>query len=163
MLSTTFASPVNIQHVPTIARSRGQHVVNICSSHPPSDGLAQRALKIKPERLKNRSKSSKRRSKSLDWFVDSSYLRPWSGPTGNIFNICKATGRFNIQPCCQHLQRMVPTFQHQQLQRGRQRFPRWLETTKRQVHCDTGRDRRPAFEHGRRTVEKIDSTRGPQG
>ena len=105
-----------------IARSRGQHVVNICSSHPPSDGLAQRALKIKPERLKNRSKSSKRRSKSLD----SSYLRPWSGPTGNIFNICKATGRFNIQPCCQHLQRMVPTFQHQQLQRGRQRFPRWL-------------------------------------
>ena len=106
MLSPTFASPVNIQHVPTFARFRGQHVVNICSSRPPSDGLAQRTLKIKLERLKNRSKPPKSRSKSLD----SSYLRPRSGLTGNIFNICKATGRVNIQHCCQHLQQMASTF-----------------------------------------------------
>ena len=81
------------------------------SSRPPSDGLAQMTLKIKPERLKNRSKSPQSCSKSLD----SSYLRPWSGPTVNIFNICKATGRVNIQHCCQHLQRMASTFQHQQV------------------------------------------------
>ena len=120
---TTVRSPVNIPcYVPTFARIRGQHVVNICSSRPPSDGLAQMTLKIKPERLKNRSKSPQSCSKSLD----SSYLRPWSGPTVNIFNICKATGRVNIQHCCQHLQRMASTFQHQQLQRGRQGFPRGL-------------------------------------
>ena len=106
MLSPTFASPVNIQHVPTFARFRGQHVVNICSSRPPSDGLAQRTLKIKLERLKNRSKPPKSRSKSLD----SSKKRPQTGLTGNIFNICKATGRVNIQHCCQHLQQMASTF-----------------------------------------------------
>ena len=127
MLSPTFASPVNI-HDSTCSNickvPRTICCQHLSSSRPPSDGLAQRTLKIKLERLKNRSKPPKSRSKSLD----SSYLRPRSGLTGNIFNICKATGRVNIQHCCQHLQRMVSTFQHQQLQRGRQGFPRGLHS-----------------------------------
>ena len=32
-----------------------------------------------------------------------------SGPNINIFNIYKASGRVNIQHCCQHLQRMEST------------------------------------------------------
>ena len=119
MLSTTFASPVNIQHVPTIARSRGQHVVNICSSHPPSDGLAH-------ESVENQAGEAQKSLKIVQKSLKIARFFHGRGPTGNIFNICKATGRINIQHCCQHLQRMVPTFQHQQLQRGRQRFPRWL-------------------------------------
>ena len=122
MLSPTFASPVNIQHVPTFARFRGQHVVNICSSRPPSDGLAQRTLKIKLERLKNRSKPPKSRSKSLD----SSKKRPQTGLTGNIFNICKATGRVNIQHCCQHLQQMASTFNINSCGDLVNVFPPWL-------------------------------------
>ena len=123
MLSTTFASPVNIQHVPTIARSRGQHVVNICSSHPPSDGLAH-------ESVENQAGEAQKSLKIVQKSLKIARFFHGRGPTGNIFNICKATGRINIQHCCQHLQRMVPTFQHQQLQRGRQRFPRWLPETR---------------------------------
>ena len=109
MLSTTFASPVNIQHVPTIARSRGQHVVNICSSHPPSDGLAHESVENQAgEAQKSRSKSSKSRSKSLDSSMVgaqpatfSTFARPQAGSTFNIVvNICSEwCQHFNINSC----------------------------------------------------------------
>ena len=106
----------------TFARVCGQHVVNICNSHPPSDGLAQGTLQIKPKSLKNRPKIAQNRSKSLD----SCYSRPLPGPIVNIFNICKVEGRVNIQHCCQHLQVNGVNIQHQHLRRSRQRLARSL-------------------------------------
>ena len=105
----TVRSPVNIQHVPTFRRLGRQHVVNICSGHPPSDG---RALGDGAKQAKNRPKSSQNRPKSSQKSLkspDSCACASLPGPNINILNIYKATGRVNIQHCCQHLQRMAST------------------------------------------------------
>ena len=112
MLSTTFASPVNIQHVPTIARSRGQHVVNICSSHPPSDGLAHESVENQAGEAQKSLKIVQKSLKIARFFLlapmvgaqlatFSTFARPQAGSTFNIVvNICSEwCQHFNINSC----------------------------------------------------------------
>ena len=122
MLTPTVRSPVNIQHVATFARIRGQHIVNIYSSHPPSDAVGQRIVQIKQKKLQNRPKSSKSCLKSLA----SCNLRPTTGVNPQHFQHLEGSSP------CQH-STLLSTFrangvniQHKQLRRSRQRFPRWL-------------------------------------
>ena len=141
MLSPTFASPVNIQHVPTFARFRGQHVVNICSSRPPSDGLAQRTLKIKLERLKNRSKPPKKKSLKIARFFQKA---PTNGANRQHFQHLQGYRPGQHSTLLSTFAANGVNIQHKQLRRSRQRFPTWLGVV-RYPSLTLGRDAKGFF------------------
>jgi hypothetical protein len=68
-------------------------------------------------------------SKSLKIAPNRSFLTVCASPPRravNISNICRATGRVNIQHMIQYLQVNGVNIQHEQLRRFRQHFPEWL-------------------------------------